>query len=156
MSTPEKLSDIDQAVYQGICDRYFKSLHHTSNFEKVVEFMKIMRQSTPEMPTIAPEGIESLRVSLIREEFNELQEGIRKKDLVEIADALADLLYVVYGTAAAYGIDIDACFAEVHRSNMSKLGEDGQPIFREDGKVLKSSKYTPPQLGPILFPKNKD
>jgi predicted HAD superfamily Cof-like phosphohydrolase len=87
---------------------------------------------------------------LIEEELNELKEAIANDDLVEVADALADLLYVVYGAGAAFGINLDACFHEVHSSNMSKLGEDGKPIYREDGKVMKGPNFREPALRDIL------
>lgn len=151
----EITSEQDMTTVHRIADRYVKNLHHATNFEKVAEFMKVMGQHCPEHPQMASEGVEVLRLSLIQEEFNELQEGIIAKDLVAIADAISDLLYVVYGAAVAYGIDADQCFAEVHRSNMSKLGDDNKPMYREDGKVLKSSRYTPPNLVPILFPDHK-
>mgnify|MGYP000311711871 CR=1 FL=1 len=91
-----------------------------------------------------------LRVDLIEEELDELKEAIANDDLVEVADALADLLYVVYGAGAAFGINLDACFHEVHSSNMSKLGEDGKPIYREDGKVMKGPNFREPALRDIL------
>ena len=94
--------------------------------------------------------VAALRVDLIDEELNELREATGKQDLVGIADALTDLLYVVYGAGHAYGINLDECFAEVHRSNMSKLDDESQPIYREDGKVLKGPNYTPPDLAEII------
>ena len=106
-----------------------------SNFERVREFMTTFGQEVKTSPEFPSEDIQKLRVELIDEEFKELQES---DNLVDIADALTDLLVVIYGAGHyAYGIDLDACFKEVHRSNMSKLGEDGKPIYREDGKVLK-------------------
>ena len=94
-----------------------------------------------------------LRVDLIEEEVGELNEAIfdASGDLVEVADALADILYVVYGAGHAFGIDLDKCFDEVHRSNMSKLGEDGKPIYREDGKVLKGESFSEPNLKEVLY-----
>lgn len=94
--------------------------------------------------------VAALRVDLIDEELNELREATSRQDLVGIADALTDLLYVVYGAGHAYGINLDECFAEVHRSNMSKLDDESQPIYREDGKVLKGPNYTPPDLAEII------
>jgi len=91
-----------------------------------------------------------LRVDLIEEELNELKEAIANEDLIEVADALADLLYVVYGAGGAFGINLDACFQEVHSSNMSKLGKDGKPIYREDGKVMKGPNFREPDLKSIL------
>lgn len=95
-------------------------------------------------------NVATLRVDLIDEELNELREATSRQDLVGIADALTDLLYVVYGAGHAYGINLDDCFAEVHRSNMSKLDDESQPIYREDGKVLKGPNYTPPDLAEII------
>jgi predicted HAD superfamily Cof-like phosphohydrolase len=89
-------------------------------------------------------------LKLIREEVSELEEANSFSDLVEVADALTDILYVVYGMAHAYGIPIDECFEEVHRSNMSKLGEDGKPVYREDGKVIKGPNYSKPDLKKVL------
>ena len=89
-------------------------------------------------------------MELIREEYEELEEAIENKDMVEVADALTDLLYVVYGAGHAFGIDLDECFLEVHESNMSKLGPDGKAIYREDGKVMKSDLYFKPDIKAIL------
>ena len=94
--------------------------------------------------------IAALRVELIDEELKELCEATSKQDMVGIADALTDLLYVVYGAGHSYGVDLDECFAEVHRSNMSKLDDNGNPIYREDGKVLKGRNYTPPDLATVI------
>lgn len=94
---------------------------------------------------------ETLRVSLLEEEFNEYKAAAETHNIVEIADALADMLYVIHGTALVYGIDLRDCFDEVHRSNMSKLGLDGKPIYRPDGKVLKGPNYSPPNLVPIVL-----
>ena len=101
-------------------------------------------------PTMRDKSIQDLRVDLIAEELEELELAITNTDIVEMADALTDLLYVVYGAGHAFGIDLDECFLEVHSSNMSKLGEDGKPIYREDGKVLKGPDYFPPDLKEIL------
>jgi len=123
-----------------------------TNFEKVKEFMETYGQEVltdarfPDANTIA------LRNELIEEELNELkQASLEDEELVDVADALTDLLYVVYGAGHAYGIDLDRCFEEVHRSNMSKLGEDGKPIYREDGKVLKGPNFFDPDLRKIVF-----
>jgi predicted HAD superfamily Cof-like phosphohydrolase len=121
-----------------------------TNYEKVVEFMNTYGQEVRLKPSLPNADVQGLRIRLIEEEFNELKDGIAKGNIVEVADALSDILYVVYGTGAAFGIDLDACFAEVHRSNMSKLGEDGKPIRRPDGKILKGPNYTPPDLKKIL------
>ena len=107
-------------------------------------------QETLSRPTLPDNDLAELRLDLIQEEVDELQEAIEKKDIVEIADALTDILYVTYGAGHAFGIDLDTCFTEVHRSNMSKLGIDGKPIYRQDGKVLKGRGYTPPQLAKII------
>jgi hypothetical protein len=96
------------------------------------------------------EDITDLRIELIEEEFDELKAAVFDKNMTEVADALTDLAYVIYGMADIYGIDLDACFREVHRSNMSKLGEDGQPIKRSDGKFLKGPNYSPPDLKTVL------
>ena len=127
-----------------------------TNFKKVKQFMTVFGQPIATEPNLGTEELKKLRYDLIREEVEELCDGLQKGDLVETADALTDILYVVYGAAAAFGIDIDACFNEVHRSNMSKLGNDGLPIYREDGKVLKSNNYSPPNLRPILFPEGSN
>jgi predicted HAD superfamily Cof-like phosphohydrolase len=117
----------------------------------VEEFMKAMGQDVLKCPSIPLKGIQYLRMSLIDEEFAELDEAIEENDLVKIADALGDLLYVVYGTCAAYGIDIEPVFREIHRSNMTKVGG---PV-REDGKRLKPEGYTPPCIHPILEEQNE-
>lgn len=122
-----------------------------SNFEKVGDFMEAMGQEVRIEPGFPSLNVQALRIDLISEEFKELVDAIATKDLVEVADALTDLLYVVYGAGHAFGIDLDSCFDEVHGSNMSKLGEDGRPIYREDGKVLKGPNYFPPDLEEILF-----
>jgi len=121
-----------------------------TNFELVGDFMESMDQEVRIKPTFPDDRIQKLRLDLIEEELDELQYGIDNKDLVEIADALTDLLYVVYGAGHSFGIDLDECFHEVHRSNMSKLGPDFKPIKREDGKVLKPDTYSPPNLKAVL------
>jgi predicted HAD superfamily Cof-like phosphohydrolase len=121
-----------------------------TNFELVGDFMESMDQEVRIKPTFPDDRIQKLRLDLIEEELDELQYGIDNKDMVEIADALTDLLYVVYGAGHAFGIDLDDCFHEVHRSNMSKLGPDFKPIKREDGKVMKPSTYSPPTLKAVL------
>ena len=107
-------------------------------------------QETLVKPTLPNDDLAELRVDLIQEEVDELQEALAAKDIVEIADALTDILYVTYGAGHAFGIDLDTCFTEVHRSNMSKLGIDGKPIYREDGKVLKGPNYAPPELEDLI------
>lgn len=121
-----------------------------SNFELVGDFMESMEQEVRIRPSFPDEGIQKLRVDLIEEELDELQYAIDNTDIVEIADALTDLLYVVYGAGHAFGIDLDECFQEVHRSNLSKLGPDFRPIKREDGKVMKPDTYSPPDLKLVL------
>lgn len=124
-----------------------------TNFERVEQFMRTFEQevrTSPELPEVSVQG---LRLKLIKEELEELEDALFDNDIVEVADALTDLLYVVYGAGHAFGIDLDACFAEVHRSNMSKLDAKGQVVRRDDGKVLKSDQFTPPDLKQILFPK---
>ena len=126
-----------------------------TNFDMVREFMNAFGQDVkvnPEMPGI---NTEALRYDLIKEELKEFWDASCHNNLVEVADALTDLLYVVYGAGHAYGIDLDKCFEEVHRSNMSKLGEDGKPIYREDGKVLKGPNFFQPNLVEILFEENR-
>lgn len=117
-----------------------------TNFKKAEEFMTTFGQevkTTPEIPSL---DVMALRYDLIKEELEELFEAIANKDIVEVADALTDILYVTYGAGHSFGIDLDKCYDEVHRSNMSKLGEDGKPIYREDGKVLKGPNYFEPDL----------
>lgn len=121
-----------------------------TNNELVQDFMWIFGQTVRRELGWPGMDVAALRVDLIDEELNELREATGKQDLVGIADALTDLLYVVYGAGHAYGINLDDCFAEVHRSNMSKLDEESQPIYREDGKVLKGPNYIPPDLGQII------
>ena len=112
--------------------------------------MEAMGQDVNVVPTFPEEDTQRLRLDLIEEELDELHYAIDNKDMVEIADALGDLLYVVYGAGHAFGIDLDECFKEIHASNMSKLGPDGKPIKREDGKVLKPDTFFPPDLKTIL------
>ena len=121
-----------------------------TNFNKVWQFMHSFGQETLMKPTLPDVDLAELRLDLIQEEVDELAQAIIDQDIVEIADALTDILYVTYGAGHAFGIDLDTCFTEVHRSNMSKLGIDGKPIYRHDGKVLKGRGYTPPQLAKII------
>lgn len=121
-----------------------------TNFELAGDFMQAFGQAVRTAPNFPDANTVALRVELIAEELCELQEAIHNKDIVEVADALTDLLYVVYGAGHTFGIDLDECYKEVHRSNMSKLGEDGKPIYRKDGKVLKGPYYSPPDLNKIL------
>ena len=117
-----------------------------SNFESVKKFMKTFGQEVKEKAEFPTDKITSLRYDLIREELDELKEAIDNKDIKEVADALTDILYVTYGAGHAFGINLDKCFAEVQNSNMSKLGEDGKPIYNEKGKVLKGPNYFKPNL----------
>ena len=117
-----------------------------SNFDDVRIFMQTFGQEVKIKAKFPKEKIVKLRYDLIKEELNELQNAIKTKNLKEIADALTDILYVTYGAGHAYGIDLDKCFSEVQKSNMSKLGEDGKPIYNKKGKVMKGSKYFEPNL----------
>lgn len=121
-----------------------------SNFELVGDFMESFGQDVNDEPTLRDSQTQQLRYDLIDEELEELKMAFDNDDVVEVADALTDLLYVVYGAGHAFGIDLDDCFLEVHESNMSKLGEDGRPIYRDDGKVLKGPDFFQPNLKEIL------
>tara|TARA_B100001123_G_C14548231_1_gene725086 strand:+ start:83 stop:451 length:369 start_codon:yes stop_codon:yes gene_type:complete len=121
-----------------------------TNFEKVKEFMRTFGQEVKDKSEFPNEKIIDLRKKLIEEEFDELKQAINEKDLVEVADALTDILVVTYGAGVAFGINLDKCFEEVHRSNMSKLSEDGKPIFNEFGKVMKGPNYSKPNLKQFL------
>ena len=121
-----------------------------TNFEKVGLFMKTFGQEIKLKSSLSSDKINSLRIGLIEEELGELKQAIEQKNLLEVVDALTDILYVTYGAGHAFGIDLDECFHEVHRSNLSKLGEDFKPIKREDGKVLKPDTYSPPDLKTVL------
>ena len=112
--------------------------------------MKTFGQEVKSKPSFSNDKINQLRISLIQEELDELKEAMDNKDLLEVADALTDLLYVTYGAGHAFGIDLNKCFNEVQNSNMSKLGEDGKPIFNEFGKVMKGPNYFKPDLGKFL------
>ena len=122
-----------------------------TNFENVKLFMKTFGQEVKEYPDLPPEEVVDLRLDLINEEVGELCEAVECDDMTEIADALTDILYVTYGMGAALGIDLDKCFEEVQRSNMSKMGEDGKPMYREDGKVMKGPNYSPPNFLALLL-----
>jgi len=121
-----------------------------SNFELVGDFMESMDQDVQIRPSFPEDSVQKLRLDLIEEELEELQYAIDNQNMVDTADALTDLLYVVYGAGHAFGIDLDDCFKEVHQSNLSKLGPDFRPIKREDGKVLKPDTYFPPDLKTVL------
>tara|TARA_B100001113_G_scaffold198441_1_gene162560 strand:+ start:136 stop:513 length:378 start_codon:yes stop_codon:yes gene_type:complete len=124
-----------------------------TNFEKVGLFMKTFGQEVKTTPSLSTEKINHLRISLIDEELNELKEAIKNNDLKETVDALTDILYVTYGAGHAFGVNLDQCFDEVQRSNMSKLGENGKPIYNDQGKVMKGPSYFKPDLS--KFVKNK-
>ena len=117
-----------------------------SNFNKVGTFMKTFGQEVKTKPSFSSDKINKLRIDLIKEELEELQEAMKNNDLLELADALTDILYVTYGAGHAFGIDLDKCFDEVQNSNMSKLGENGEPIYNESGKVMKGPNYFKPDL----------
>ena len=117
-----------------------------TNFEKVGKFMKTFGQEVKTKPGLSNEKINKLRIDLIDEELTEFKEAIKNNDLKEVVDALTDILYVTYGAGHAFGVNLDECFDEVQRSNMSKLGEDGKPIYNENGKVMKGPKYFQPDL----------
>ena len=117
-----------------------------TNFGKVGHFMKTFGQEIKIKPELSTEKINKLRVSLINEELEEFKEAIKNNDLKEVADALTDILYVTYGAGHAFGINLDKCFDEVQQSNMSKLGDDGKPIYNDKGKVMKGPNYFKPDL----------
>ena len=117
-----------------------------SNFEDVKTFMETFGQMVRTKPQFPDEETMQLRYDLIKEELNELEQAMKTKNLKEIADALTDILYVTYGAGYAYGINLDKCFKEVQRANMSKLGNDGKPIYNEKGKVMKGPNYSEPNL----------
>jgi len=112
--------------------------------------MEKFGQKIATKPKFPSNDVVELRYELIREELEELKDAIKDKDIVEVADALTDILYVTYGAGLAFGIDLDKCYAEVHRSNMTKLGEDGKPVYREDGKIKKGPNYERPNLRKVL------
>ena len=121
-----------------------------SNFNKVGTFMKTFGQEVKTMPSFSSDKINKLRIDLIKEELDELQEAMKNNDLLEVADALTDILYVTYGAGHAFGIDLDKCFDEVQNSNMSKLGENGKPIYNQSGKVMKGPNYFKPDLSKFV------
>ena len=121
-----------------------------TNFNSVKKFMEVFGQEVKTKAEFPSEKIIKLRYKLIKEELDEFEEALKHKDLKEVADALTDILYVTYGAGHAFGIDLDKCFDEVQRSNMSKLGEDGKPIYNEHGKVMKGPKYFQPNLGKFI------
>ena len=121
-----------------------------SNFNKVGTFMKTFGQEVKTKPSFSSDKINKLRIDLIKEELEELQEAMKNNDLLEVADALTDILYVTYGAGHAFGINLDKCFDEVQNSNMSKLGENGEPIYNESGKVMKGPNYFKPDLNKFV------
>ena len=121
-----------------------------SNFESVKKFMKTFGQEVKEKAEFPSDKVSALRYDLIKEELDELRDAIQKKDIKEVADALTDILYVTYGAGHAFGINLDKCFDEVQSSNMSKLGEDGKPIYNEKGKVMKGPNYFKPDLNKFV------
>ena len=121
-----------------------------TNFEKVRLFMKTYGQEVKDKAGLSDAKTNKLRIDLIKEELEELTEAMQDKNLLEVADALTDILYVTYGAGHAFGIDLDKCFEEVQNSNMSKLGEDGKPIYNEAGKVMKGPNYFKPDLSKYL------
>jgi predicted HAD superfamily Cof-like phosphohydrolase len=121
-----------------------------SNFNKVGTFMKTFGQEVKTKPSFSSDKINKLRIDLIKEELEELQEAMKNNDLLEAADALTDILYVTYGAGHAFGIDLDKCFDEVQNSNMSKIGENGEPIYNESGKVMKGPNYFKPDLSKFV------
>tara|TARA_Y100001970_G_scaffold7375_1_gene8460 strand:+ start:25787 stop:26188 length:402 start_codon:yes stop_codon:yes gene_type:complete len=122
-----------------------------TNFEKVGLFMSTFGQDVKKRSELSSEKINSLRLSLIQEELDELTKAIKENDIYEVADALTDILYVTYGAGHAFGINLDSCFDEVQKSNMSKLGKDGKPIYNEHGKVMKGPNYFKPDLSKFLI-----
>ena len=121
-----------------------------SNFNKVKTFMETFGQEVKNKPSFSSEKINDLRYELIREELDEFKEALKNKDILEVADALTDILYVTYGAGHAFGIDLDKCFEEVQQSNMSKLDENGKPIYNDAGKVMKGPNYFKPDLSKFI------
>ncbi len=121
-----------------------------TNFDKVGNFMKTFGQEVKTKPSFSTDKINKLRLELIKEELKELTEAMKNKDLLEVADALTDILYVTYGAGHAFGINLDKCFEEVQNSNMSKLDENGKPIYNELGKVMKGPNYFKPDLSKFV------
>ena len=120
------------------------------NFNKVGTFMETFGQEVKTKPSFSTDKINKLRIDLIKEELQELTEAMNNNDLLEVADALTDILYVTYGAGHAFGIDLDKCFDEVQNSNMSKLDENGEPIYNESGKVMKGPNYFKPDLSKFV------
>ena len=121
-----------------------------TNFEKVKNFMETFGQEVKSSPSFSSPKINELRYNLIKEELDEFKQALDNNDLLEVADALTDILYVTYGAGHAFGIDLDSCFEEVQNSNMSKLGENGKPIYNDQGKVMKGPNYFKPDLSKFI------
>ena len=121
-----------------------------SNFSKVATFMKTFGQEVKDKPAFSTDKINKLRIDLIKEELDEFKQALDNNDLLEVADALTDILYVTYGAGHAFGINLDDCFDEVQNSNMSKLGNDGKPIYNDQGKVMKGPNYFKPDLSKFI------
>ena len=121
-----------------------------TNFQKVKNFMETFGQEVKSRPSFSSDKINMLRYNLIKEELDEFKEALDNNDLLEVADALTDILFVTYGAGHAFGINLDACFEEVQNSNMSKLGNDGKPIYNNQGKVMKGPKYFKPDLSKFI------
>ena len=121
-----------------------------TNFDRVKKFMETFGQEVKTKPEFPSEKIVKLRYDLIKEELDEFEQALKEQNLKEVADSLTDILYVTYGAGHAFGINLDKCFDEVQKSNMSKLGEDGKPIYNKDGKVMKGPKYFQPNLSKFL------
>ena len=121
-----------------------------TNFQKVKNFMETFGQEVKSRPSFSSDKINMLRYNLIKEELDEFKEALDNNDLLEVADALTDILYVTYGAGHAFGINLDACFEEVQNSNMSKLGSDGKPIYNDQGKVMKGPNYFKPDLSKFI------
>lgn len=121
--------------------------------EMVAEFHRTFKspEMFPENPGTTYSELEVMRIGLISEEYKELMDAYEADDFIEVVDALADMVYVIYGFAWSVGVDLDACLEEVHRSNMTKLDDDGEPIFREDGKIMKSDNFEAPDLARVIF-----
>ena len=125
-------------------------MSNMTNFNKVKTFMNTYGQEVKNTPEFPDSKIVQLRIDLIQEELNELKEAINNNDIIEVADALTDILYVTYGAGHSFGVDLDSCFNEVQNSNMSKLGDDGKPIYNESGKVMKGPNYFKPNIKKII------
>ena len=121
-----------------------------TNFQKVKTFMQTFGQDVKSSPAFSTDKINDLRYNLIKEELDELKQALDNKDLLEVADALTDILYVTYGAGHSFGIDLDKCFDEVQNSNISKLGSDGKPIYNDAGKVMKGPDYFKPDLSKFI------